>query len=276
MRELKLEEIHEANYELLKAVDKLCKKIGVTYYLAYGTLLGAVRHKNFIPWDDDVDIWMKRDDYTKLFDYMSYHKEELYPIYFCSRIYTKNYEYGINRITNLMYKYVDTRTHIESQYGIFIDVYPLDAVADSYNKFRKLYKRVDHLNTMYILYLQDKSYSGNFVGGLIKRIANRMLLVIFKSQTNIANYIEKKTNEIISNNYKKDCDYLCVVVWWGYMKIHEKEIFDDTVAVTINNYEFPAPKEYDKLLREIYGDYMKLPPKEERVPYHGYKIYELN
>lgn len=270
--ELSLDEIHEATLALMKEIKRICERINIQYYLAFGTLLGAARHKGFIPWDDDADIWMMREDYERFFSYISDHENELYPISYCSRDKTENYPFAINRVTDLRYKYIDLATQKDIDCGIFVDVYPLDFCGNSDREYCKLYKKVTRLNMLYFVYTQKKSYGENGQFGFSKKILHGVLHLLYRSPRNLINHIEKKTNEIIYNPKLKGSSKVGVIVWWAYYKAYDKKLFDDTVMINFEDDFFSVPANYQKVLEIIYGDYMKLPPLEKRVAYHDYKI----
>ena len=99
-KELSLSEIQAGSLRILKTIDKVCNILNLRYFLAYGTLIGAIRHKNFIPWDDDIDIMMPRDDYKLLIDYFIKHKDELTPLELFSYYNNPKYPYMISRISD--------------------------------------------------------------------------------------------------------------------------------------------------------------------------------
>ena len=125
--ELSLAEIQNKSLEVLIKFDELCAQNDFKYWLTYGTLIGAIRHDGFIPWDDDIDVMMPRDDFNRFIKFAIEHEEDLYPFKIHNRANTKNYWYGIPRFSNMKYKYI-----VEDNYekpfdiGVFIDIYPLD------------------------------------------------------------------------------------------------------------------------------------------------------
>lgn len=274
--ELSLEDIHGATLTLMKEIKRICEKIGVKYYLAFGTLLGAARHKGFIPWDDDADIWMLREDYEKFFAYLEENAKELYSISYCSRKRTINYPFAINRVTDLRYKYIDIATQIDIDCGVFVDVYPLDLCGNSDSEYCKLYNKVAHLNMLYFVYLQKKTYGEKSRLGFLKSILHSVLHLLYKRPEDLLSFIEKRTNRIVFNPKLKNSTKIGVILWWAYNKSYDRGRFDEVEMVDFEDDVFAAPAEYKDILKTIYGDYMKLPPVEKRVAYHDYKIVERN
>ena len=140
-RRITLEESQRASLEILKAVIKLCDRLQLNYWITYGTLLGAIRHGGFIPWDDDLDIAMKREEYDILINYIITHKNECYPLVVHNKYTVKNCFYNISRIC-------DTRYLLEFKdydyvSGVFVDIYPYEALGDEkrYAEWMKWFRR---------------------------------------------------------------------------------------------------------------------------------------
>ena len=124
MQELTLEEIHAAELYTLKEVDKLCRELKIKYWVAFGTLIGAVREHGFIPWDDDLDIVMKRDDYEIFLNYFFTHKHDTLELN--HPLNNKDYTYYIARVSEKNNRLVFEDTKYTS--GVFIDIYPMDGL----------------------------------------------------------------------------------------------------------------------------------------------------
>lgn len=122
MKELNLKEIQSASFEILKKVVEICESNNINYSLAYGTMLGAIRHKGIIPWDDDIDIMMSRPEYDKLMVYWKKHVAELSPLRVMNMDTVKNYPYMITRISDDRY-WLDVDNEENFGLGIFIDIY---------------------------------------------------------------------------------------------------------------------------------------------------------
>ena len=265
--------IYDATFELMKSIRQICDQIGVKYYLAYGTLLGAVRHSGFIPWDDDVDIWMSREDYNKFFSYMKEHSNEIFPLSFCTRSVDSGYTYGINRITDMRFKYVDNVMGANVDYGIFVDVYPLDFVGNSHQEYMAGYRQIEKLNDIYAVYMQDKSSSKLWHKKLAKKIARFVLHCVYKDNRRMLDYVTGGTNKVIGKYNNTNSTLVGIIVWWAYEQSYPKELFEGETMLMFENEEFRVPLNYKDILTTIYGDYMQLPPEEKRNPYHGYSIY---
>ena len=261
---LEIKDIQEVSLKILKQITNVCEEHGFRYTLAFGTLIGAVRHKGFIPWDDDVDILMPRPDYEKFLSYMHKHPIENLKVF--NWKYVKNYAYGISRICDMRYKIVE-KNNIECDMGIFVDIYPVDGLANSYNDAKKAFDRT------------AKERDELFMSA-VKKYREIKLLELFKNPKmvlsklrrrilGISYYQKKLEGEVIKYAFE-DFKYVGVPNWNWARIVFERDWFNDRVKVPFENGEFYITKHYDKMLREEYGDYMQLPPENERVYHHGY------
>lgn len=271
LKKLEMDEIQKISLEVLKFVADICEKENLDYFLAYGTLIGAVRHKGFIPWDDDVDILMPRKDYQRLIKYMIKNKEELKPFQLFNADTHKDYPYMISRISNTDYPIVVDN---EKSYGlgIFVDIIPLDGVGSDLAKATKLAKRAKKLSSLYFLSTREKLCRDNTKSAFkmcIKVPAFAFAKLMGK------NYFRKKLESLASINDYINSDFVTCVVWstYGEREIYKKSYFEESVVLSFDKYEFNAPKEYDKVLKRLYGDYMKLPKEEDRKGQHLYSVY---
>lgn len=275
MNDLSLKEIQKASFDVLKQFDKICRDNNFSYTLAYGTLIGAIRHNGFIPWDDDVDVWMPRNDYDKFVQYCIENDKLIKPFKICTRYTVNNYSYGISRFSNQNFKYVNTNKLIKNiDIGIFLDIYPIDNYCNNYQDASKLLKKINNENRKYEIYINSKTKSP--IKCLMKKIINVFLNILYGNDYN--RIMEKKIKDIL-NRYTTSKDrYVGCVVWSDTLILHErKDVFNEDNKFQVIEHKFEDNsffilKNYDKILRNSYGDYMKLPPEKERHPYHEYKI----
>ena len=245
--------IYETN--ILKYIDSICKENNIKYYIGYGTLIGAIRHKGFIPWDDDIDITMYREDYEKFKLIMLSDNHEKYSV-LCeenSDWYFQNFLVITDNTTliedNIKYKPINT--------SIFVDVFPIDRFDDL------KYVRKAHLlvTLKYLCYIKKQYIKYN--DSKFKDFCR--LLVWYLLRLVNPRFFTKRINRLREKYYKKDGKYEGLV---GMSKDGLKEIFksgtlEDIIYLDFEGMKVPAPKNYDIILKQFYGNYMEIPTKEE-------------
>lgn len=273
MEKLSMQEVQSVSLEILKKVSDICDRLHLKYALAYGTLIGAIRHHDFIPWDDDIDIWMPRADYETLLDYFEKHKETLLPLKVFNRKTIKGYPYMITRISDDRY---ELDVHNEDNYGIgvFIDIYVSDGLGKTLQEARAIIAKTAPLTSLMFLSTRKK-----FDIGLTKGLKARLckLPVYMFSKLMGKDYWGKKIENIVNPLKWDDSNYTGCAIWGGrYLArgICPKSYYDDLIKCKFGKYEFYIFAEYDKVLRNIYGDYMQLPPENERIYKHLYTAYK--
>lgn len=266
MRELTMEEIHEVTLGILKKVDEIATKQGLRYFTAYGSLIGVIRHQGFIPWDDDLDIMMLRGDYDRLLVYFKEQEEALYPYkLFCVQN-NPNYPHMIARICNVEYPVI-VENETPCGMGVFIDVYPMDGLGSSREMWRKMLLKKQQLvagsyyATREKFEIPRKKY----------RIPDRFLLYLFAKLVGRDFFTDRL--EKYKNCFSwEESRYAGCAVWEREM--YEKWYFDEVTRMPFEDMQVMVPKEYDKILRVVYGDYMELPPEGARRPQHNYRAYK--
>ena len=269
--ELNIEQIHKETLGIVEKLIEICDKINVNYYVAYGSLIGVVRHKGFIPWDDDFDVVMLRDDYEKFCDYCIKNENKLKPFKLLSRKCEKKYPYNIARLNNMNYKAVyDNVQGYES--GIFIDIYPLDGAGSDVDKvLKKVEKKKSNLFRITLWSIDDhytKSTYNKWYRSIIKYFVRGYSKV--RGAKHFLDKMENFKNLYDINNSR----YIAEMTWDSGLTLYEKSWFDKYIYLDFENLKVKVPIGYDDFLRCHYGDYMKFPPKEEQVPHHEYKVYQ--
>ena len=268
---LTTKDIQSISLQTLKQITDLCDVLHLRYVLMYGTLLGAVRHQGFIPWDDDVDIMMPRPDYNTLMQYLSENKLPHLSLF--NHDVCPDYPYMISRIS-------DDRTVLEMDneksigMGVFIDIYPFDGLGNTKDEAVKNGLRGDVLSS-FCYQATRKHFSIENTTSSIKKIAK--LPVFLLAQLIGKEYFQKRLKTLENIRDYDSSNYVGCVVWLsgGEKDIFNKNWFDETVLMPFEDFEFKVPKNYDSVLRHIYGQYMQLPPPEDRIGHHYYDAYKL-
>lgn len=263
MKQLSREELKNVQLDLLKVVDKFCRDNNIKYFLAYGTLIGAIRHKGFIPWDDDIDLMMKREDYDKFISLFPHKGTDKNPYYVGAIEIDDNYPYPFAKIQNCKTA-IDEELDYNYDMGCNIDLFPIDNMPDDQNKGKRVMKKTLILEKiLWVKALRIIKRRGILKNAFLA-ISHLVLSVIpMKSLLKAINKNARQYSRINSNTVGLVTSYM------PSMSYHiDKSLFDDAIDVDFEGYQFMAPKEYDKLLRILYGDYMQLPPEEQRIPKH--------
>lgn len=249
-KKIELNELKRISLDILVDVADFCEKNDITYFLACGTLLGAIRHKGFIPWDDDVDIMMPRPDYEK---FLNTYDSDIYKLCKPSegRLY---YAKAYDSRTIKLEEGIDYKKY--KPLGIDIDIFPLDGIVNDDNIVNKMYKRECFLEMLLRLSNQPIFYRKNKLKAI-----NRIIPRIIGSK-NIVRMIEKNAKQY---DYVKS-DYVVRMrrSMNGFTGALPKAVYEKCY-VEFEGHNFIAPKGYDEWLQKFFGNYMELPPVEKRV-----------
>ncbi|MBM6763556.1 LicD family protein [Ligilactobacillus agilis] len=270
--EISIKETQRISLELLNVVANVCEEQHLRYALIYGTLIGAVRHQGYIPWDDDIDIMMPRPDYEKLLQYL---KENI-AVYPHLQVFNPDecadYPYMITRISDNRYV-IDVDNEEPYGMGVFIDVYPYDGLGNSKKEALKFGLKGDRLSSL-CYQATRRRFAIETTTSNVRKILKYPVYLYAKLRGK--EVFQRKLAKLAGIKEYDESNYVGCAVWlsWGEKDIFPRKWFEETMLVNFDKYKFRIPKEYDALLRYEYGDYMKLPPKKERVGHHNYKVYK--
>lgn len=252
---LSLEERKIVQLEMLKEIDIFCRENSIKYSLAFGTLLGAIRHKGFIPWDDDVDIMMPLPDMLRLKKQFRSNTMK-----YCDVDTEQFYEFGFSRIANIN-TFNKTGIIVET-YGISIDVYPLISVPSNFEQREAFFKIANNK-------IRIRDSFTKWRGRIIRRIPVKSIPGFRWSVLNYRNYMFN------TEQYGKTGMFYVIA---GPLELRSKmtydfDLFENLIEVDFEGVKFLATSYYDKYMRMRYGDYMQLPPVNQRHPYHRGRYY---
>ncbi len=266
MKEMTLREVQLFGLEILKDVHTFCVSNHIEYSLAYGTLLGAVRHEGFIPWDDDIDIMMPRPDYERFCD--TFQSGSGYNIFFPRK---DSCYLGYARVCDLNKTWVHSMPWCnQSPTGMWIDIFPIDGIDSNCDRDKEL---------EYLKALEKKRYIARIPKDNLMRPMPlyRRLRTIAKKLLffwpSIRNVVREYENYIKSVDFNTShyCGNKSILTYYK-KEVFSRDFFNCYVDLKFEGFKFKAISSYDNYLKQIYGDYMQLPPVEKRVR-HPQEMY---
>ena len=264
MRPILREELKQRQIEILDAVASFCEENEISYWIDCGTLLGAIRHKGYIPWDDDIDIGMLRPDFERFAKLFNQSNERFC---FSSIDYDENFLYSHGKVMDReTVLYEPDRNGIKL--AINVDIFVYDNTPDSDADMKKQYDKRDQYRKLHNLRVFKTKPNGN----LIRRVAVRFTRLLVKPFPK--NYFMKK----MSANAKRYVDLPTKRVgnFTSFTRMHcDRSAFDSFTYAEFEGKSYRIPVGYDAWLKAFYGDYMKLPPEEKRVSHHMFEAYLL-
>ena len=264
MKEISPTDFRVHMMDILEDMQRFCDEKGLRYYLAYGSLLGAVRHKGFIPWDDDIDIWMPRPDFER------FAKEYNHPYYKVLSAWTdKDYPLDFPKVH-------DIRTIVQEEggdgnWGVFVDIFILDGI-HSPEEGVKMMKKVSFYRSM----AANQRFTRKFPIGRrtgLKKSCMALLGKIVHPFVSLQSILKAEDRYIASNDYDS-CAYASSLVDYKYQVFVPMEALEPFVLMPFEDRQFRCPADSAKALTETFGPtYMTPPPVEKQRSVHESKAY---
>lgn len=265
MRELSLAEYKQTALQILIKIDEICREHNIQYMLGYGTLLGAVRHKGFIPWDDDIDIVMLRDEYNRLMNIIESDKDRFGLNFISIENYPDTiYPYGkICDTSTVLYE--SGYQHVEGL-GAFVDVFPWDHIPSN-PWIQRMNRNIYHNLLRLIMHSAEKRMPEGLDFNAFKKKVAFIISRPFRTKKMVvwANQVFQKYNNVQTG--------VVGVPWEKFLPV-PADVTKETCFVEFEGHPFVAPARYDEVLRTTYGDYMTLPPVSERVNKHNFVCFK--
>ena len=260
MTQLTLKEIQDYSLKVLLHVHDFCVKHGIQYSLAYGTLIGAVRHKGFIPWDDDIDIIMTRENFERFV-----HEYESSDDFLLVGPDDKKSYIAFARVCDLKYTQVACRTPWSAYTtGVWVDIFPMDSVDDDEAVHKLRYEKI-HRQWAGLAIPRGAKTPFSPQWGMDGNLKILIKKIISFNGCGLRKKVNRYINEIKDETYlnSSHCAQLACCDEYGF---YEKKDFEHYTTLEFQGNQLCAIQEYDKVLRLLYGDYMQLPPESSRVP----------
>ena len=245
----------------LREIDAFCRKHDICYFLSYGSLIGAIRHKGFIPWDDDIDIAMPRPDYER---FVREFASSRYAV--LDRLKDKNcpFLYG---------KVVDPDTIVKENYdcpvevGVNVDIFPIDGLPADKKQSDKLCEKIKLLRKL--LEIKRLYVSKNRpLWKNILHVSGKIILLPISDRR-----LQCRISKLQRLFSYSNASWVADLNFGGKERRVPKSLFEKTIDVDFEGDKYLAPVGYDAWLRVIFGDYMKLPPEEKRVSNHFFEVF---
>lgn len=264
-QELSLKEMQSIELSIMKYLHNICEENNLIYYLYGGTLLGAVRHHGFIPWDDDLDIIVPRNDYERLISIL--HEKNEFRL--LSYEYVEDYYYPFAKLVDPSTKLVEKGMKECEGLGVWVDIFPLDVTFNNSfvrNIHVKSVKKLVGLNR----YLASEHENIKLqLDTTVKRF-RYYIAGLFSSHT-----IIKMANKLAGFYRNRDSKMLVDAIWGRPGLFFDSEWFGKPEILQFEGSMFYVPANYHSLLTYVYGDYMKLPPEEKRYSEHFYSCWRI-
>lgn len=262
LTEYELQKLQKVELELLVEFDRICRKHSIPYSIDGGTLLGAVRHKGFIPWDDDADVIMNRKAYQK-FSAVVDDELDADKYYFQDMYRTAGYRWGYGKLRRCNTEFIRlNQEHMPYKQGIFLDVFVCDYVPDNY-----ILRCVCNFHS-YIYRKMFYSEVGKWTSSGLEKVVYRILNLIPEKT------LKKRYLNYIRRRNKKQTEYVKCLTFPACNRVYgyKRKWYEETIDMEFEGIVFKACHDYDEYLTFLYGNYMELPPENKRKVHPVSKI----
>ncbi len=262
-------EMQSGLLNIMKWLDAFCEEKGVTYYAMGGTVLGAIRHKGFIPWDDDIDIGVPRPDYDILIEALKEVSDGRYRIE--NHTCNDEYIYPFSKLYDTQTTLIEDKKSSFKR-GIYIDIFPLDGVGQTKEEGIKTAKKIDKVTRR----LRALTYSIKESDSLTKKLYYKGMRLLSPFMASKAKLLKK-----IEALCKKKCYYEeefvgNMVESWGQRKVMAKEVYGTPQRVQFEDMQICVHEDYEAYLTIMYKKWWELPPEDKRVSQHEYLLLDMN
>ena len=251
MRCIQTDELKELQMQILDYVDAFCRSNGIRYTLSGGSLLGAIRHKGFIPWDDDIDIQMLRSEYDRFTQlWMKHETNAIYELVNIESGNNMGYPFGkVHDVRTTSFIGKTQRT------GVFIDIFPLDKVRDEADFLYRHGRVIRLFKLRGVLFKMMGVDKTGLATGLYRKVAVRINNIAKRYESDEPAYVFEMTSGLLCK------------------RPMPKGIFESYCDISFEDRQYMSVEDYDAYLTSTFGDYMQLPPKDKQVPHHDAVFY---
>lgn len=258
-----MNDLQKAEFNILKYFDQFTKKHNLDYFLYAGTLLGSIRHKGFIPWDDDIDVFMTRSNYNKFINVFKKENKEGFILLNCND--QKDYYYPFSKIVDTKTIMIETNTKKIKDLGVYVDLFPIDNIPDDLNEREFFFKKLNKYKKTMDLTCNINHKKKSKINLFLRKI------IYYCSSIKLSNYYARRIDSFCQKYYNNNTkEQATIVGGYGIKEIMDKSIYNKYKKIEFENHYFQSIYNYDFYLKKLYGDYMKLPPKEKRISHHSY------
>lgn len=255
-----LDSLKKIELQMLLEVDQFCRKHKLNYYLVGGTLLGAIRHKGFIPWDDDIDIAMYREDYNRLVAAWENDRFRVLKPGDCG------YYYCHAKIVDSFTTVIENKYRNINGMGVFIDVFIIEKMGSTYDDAVDKYRILEKIRRKISAFCYQVKFNNISIDDI------KILLKYWPVSNRKLKALQNKYQKKAVRNCKRGYVYLSGGAY-GEKDIFPEDFFSKPQELEFEHNKFMAPSKYREYLKCLYGDFMKLPPKERRISNHDFTAY---